>query len=218
MLLANVNLSKLDQPIMTMGAVAKAAMRVRLARTVALMRRMHGNQKDKAGVTYWHHPYRVMKRLEEVPGMTESVLHAALLHDIVEDTPMTLDDLWQLGYPFKTLTIIDEVTRYERRADRGETYEQWIFWMAHYARQASRLVKIADIADNMAPFRRASLPKEFQGLDRRYQTALDIFCMRMPQELLQTIRFGDFIGPHWLEPAPPEAMDGEFYMGEQENA
>ena len=49
---------------------------------IALAVEAHRGQRDKAGQTYILHPLRVMLRLE-----TEAERMAAILHDVVEDTP-----------------------------------------------------------------------------------------------------------------------------------
>lgn len=66
--------------------------------TLELVKKAHGthNSMDKGGKTPYHwHLIRVMLRLNTTD---EELLHIALLHDIVEDTDVTLKDLKNLGY------------------------------------------------------------------------------------------------------------------------
>lgn len=213
MLLSNIHMDLLNMPLNQMSTVTATAMRIRLARTAKFMKAMHGEQKDKQGVTYWHHPYRVMLRLMSIPNITEGVLHAALLHDIVEDTRIHPAQLWQMGYPWNTLVMVDQVTRDKKALYRGETYMQWIAWIAMYGRMGTKLIKIADIADNTAPSRLVNLPAEMQGIETKYYRALEILRRSVPEDAFDAIRFGDFVGPHYLEPTVDfnmlEAFDAE---------
>ena len=63
-----------------------------LERAYLTAERMHGTQMRKSGDPYITHPLAVTTILADV-GMTEPTLVAALLHDTVEDTPYTLDEL-----------------------------------------------------------------------------------------------------------------------------
>ena len=63
-----------------------------LERAYLTAEKMHGTQTRKSGDPYITHPLAVTTILADI-GMTESTLAAALLHDTVEDTPYTLDEL-----------------------------------------------------------------------------------------------------------------------------
>ncbi len=67
---------------------------------------------------------------------------AAVLHDVVEDTPYTCDDLRQLGFSESLVETVDKLTR---RSD--ETYEAFIQRLQNDP--IARDVKLADLADNM---------------------------------------------------------------------
>ena len=54
----------------------------------------HKNQTDKSGMPYVFHPFHLA---EQMPDELTTV--TALLHDVVEDTPYTLDDLRAMGFP-----------------------------------------------------------------------------------------------------------------------
>src|SRR5258706_6160057 len=65
-----------------------------LERAIALAARKHEGQLDKAGAPYILHPIRVMLR---VASLEEKM--AAVLHDVVEDTDTTFEDLAREGFP-----------------------------------------------------------------------------------------------------------------------
>ncbi len=97
----------------------------------------HRGQVEKAGQPYILHLLRVMFRVD-----SEQERMVAVLHDLVEDTHYTLDDLRALGYPPDVLAALDGLTR---RPD--ETYEQFIERAA--ANPLARRVKLADLEDNL---------------------------------------------------------------------
>src|SRR5690349_24196867 len=87
-----------------------------LGSTIDLMRRAHDGQIDKSGRPYYLHPLRVAMRLA---FFSSEERHAALLHDVVEDTPVTLPDLRSVGYGDKILGLVALLTR---DAPRGESH------------------------------------------------------------------------------------------------
>ncbi len=126
---------------------------------IALAVEAHRGQRDKAGQTYILHPLRVMMRLE-----TEAERMAAILHDVVEDTPYTLERLRELGYPEEVLGALDCLTKRD-----GETYEAFIERVRPHP--LARRVKLADLEDNMDVRRLVTVgPKEAE-LRARYRAA-----------------------------------------------
>ena len=91
---------------------------------------------------YILHPLRVM--LAVSPGRAQIV---AVLHDVIEDTELTLDDLRQRGFDDDTVHAVDLLSK---RA--GEPYMEYINRLAPDA--LAREVKLADLDDNLANNRR----------------------------------------------------------------
>jgi hypothetical protein len=139
-----------------------------LARSLAAT--AHGLQKDKAGDAYIDHPRRVAERLE-AQGEPPEVVAAGWLHDVLEDTAMTADDLVSVGVPDEVVAAVDAVSKRE-----GESME------AYAARvMASRmglLVKRADMADNTDPARLtlldAATRKRLEAKYAHMATLLDV--------------------------------------------
>jgi (p)ppGpp synthase/HD superfamily hydrolase len=126
---------------------------------IALAVEAHRGQRDKAGQTYILHPLRVMMRLE-----SETARMVAVLHDVVEDSPYTLERLRELGYPGEVLDALDRLTKRE-----GETYEAFIERIRPHP--LARKVKLADLEDNMDVRRLPAVtPKEAERL-ARYRAA-----------------------------------------------
>lgn len=108
-----------------------------LAHSMVFAEECHRGQVDRNGTKYILHPLQVMSRME-----TETEKIVAVLHDIVEDTPVTLQDLWQKGYSEEIVEAINCLTRRE-----GETYEEFIGRCKQ--NPIAQKVKIADLEDNM---------------------------------------------------------------------
>lgn len=112
---------------------------------VALARRAHDGQVDKGGRPYITHPLRVMRHVDG-----EWAQMAAVLHDVIEDTPVTADDLRAAGCPAVVVTAVIALSKLP-----GEPLE------ASMARAAADpialVVKRADIADNRSEVRLGQL-------------------------------------------------------------
>src|SRR5436190_17301973 len=104
---------------------------------IALAVAAHNGQVDKAGQPYILHPLRVMFRLE-----TEEERVVGVLHDVLEDTPHTVEGLAGLGYP---PAVVDALVALTRR--NGETYEAFVERVAQ--NPLATKVKLADLADNL---------------------------------------------------------------------
>ena len=134
-----------------------------IERALEIARAAHAGQVDKAGSDYISHPVRVS---ESVEGETAGI--AALLHDVVEDCPYwTLDRLRSEGFSEAVVSAVDAVTR-----QPGEDYFDFVRRAA--AHPVGRVVKIADIRDNLDRSRlRFVTPADENRFDR-YAKALEL--------------------------------------------
>ena len=108
-----------------------------IERAIEIAATAHAGQRDKAGQAYILHPLRVMLRVD---GEHEQM--AAVLHDVVEDTSITIDDLAREGFPIEVLRAIAALTKLP-----GETRLEAAARAA--ADPVARKVKLADNAENM---------------------------------------------------------------------
>lgn len=107
----------------------------------AIAENAHRGVVDHCGEPYINHPLAVAASLES-SGHGPEVIAAALLHDVVEDTDVTLDDLRRLGFPELVVEGVDAVTY-----RKGETRREFIARaVAH--KEVGRPVKRADIDHN----------------------------------------------------------------------
>ncbi|MBB6022260.1 (p)ppGpp synthase/HD superfamily hydrolase [Paenibacillus sp. JGP012] len=110
-------------------------MDIELAISIAL--EAHKGQLDKGGKPYILHPLAVMNRVETIE---EKVV--AVLHDVIEDTEVTIEQLRELGFSEEIVKAIGLLTRSEE-----DSYEQFIEKTS--TNRIARNVKIADIQENM---------------------------------------------------------------------
>jgi GTP diphosphokinase / guanosine-3',5'-bis(diphosphate) 3'-diphosphatase len=125
----------------------------------------HAEQLDKLGLPYIYHPLRVM--LDE-SLTTETQKCVAICHDLLEDTTTTIEELHKIGMPDNMITIIVALTHIKN--EPNTTYWQRIL---DEPSGDARLVKIADIKDNLSESRMSQLPEEVQTrLKEKYNRAL----------------------------------------------
>lgn len=101
----------------------------------ALAAKAHACQTDKAGLPYITHPERVASRLSAPEAQV-----VGWLHDTVEDTDLTIDDIREQFGP-ETAAAVDAISRRD-----GETWSDYIDRVA--ANPIARQVKISDLIDN----------------------------------------------------------------------
>lgn len=107
------------------------------------------------------HPLRVLTRVKSKLAQV-----VAVLHDVIEDTDYTLDDLQRLGYTDEVVEALNCLTRRPR-----ETYESYIERVA--TNPTARHVKLADLEDNLANNLRLEMTNETLQRIAQYRTALD---------------------------------------------
>lgn len=96
----------------------------------------HEGQKDKAGADYILHPLAVSGMVE-----TEQEKVVALLHDVVEDSDITLLDLREMGFDDGVVEAVRLLTK------DGTSYDEYLNRIKHNL--LARAVKIADLKHNM---------------------------------------------------------------------
>ncbi len=107
-----------------------------IERALQIAAKAHEGQRDKEGLPYVLHPLRVMMAVQG-----EEAQVVAVLHDVVEDTPVTPDDLRQAGFSEAVLAAVECVTH-----RKGEPYADYV--VRCKANEVARRVKLADLGDN----------------------------------------------------------------------
>jgi (p)ppGpp synthase/HD superfamily hydrolase len=137
-----------------------------LERAIEIAAGAHAGQFDKAGQPYILHPLRVMLRMTSAHERM-----AAVLHDVVEDTPVSLAQLVAEGFAPEVVAAVDALTKRagESRIDAAHRAA---------ADPVARQVKLADNAENM-DLSRIDKPTErdFARLEE-YKTVREILLGR----------------------------------------
>jgi (p)ppGpp synthase/HD superfamily hydrolase len=133
-----------------------------LERAIQLACTAHRGQvyPSPEGEPFVFHPLRVMLALR---GTARQMV--AVLHDVLEDTPLGPEELRSEGLPGEVIEAIIVLTRYE-----GTSYEEYIERVAR--NPIARAVKVADIVDNLANNRRLPATPEVAARIARYERAL----------------------------------------------
>ncbi|MBO5868219.1 MAG: bifunctional (p)ppGpp synthetase/guanosine-3',5'-bis(diphosphate) 3'-pyrophosphohydrolase [Oscillospiraceae bacterium] len=96
----------------------------------------HKEQVDKSGLPYVFHPFHLAEQMT-----TEETVVVALLHDLVEDTEYTLEDLTAMGFPKEITEAIALMTHAE-----GVDYMDYVRKIK--TNPIAKAVKLADLKHN----------------------------------------------------------------------
>ena len=131
--------------------------KIKLAYAIALV--AHKNQYDKVGVSYINHPLTVSSFLN-----TEDEKIVGLLHDVVEDTAVTLDDL-RLFFDENIIEAINLLTHKE-----DDSYMDYLAKIKE--NKLAKAVKLADLRHNMDMSRFENpTDKDYERLEKKYKPA-----------------------------------------------
>ena len=121
----------------------------------------HMGQFDKAGTPYIYHPIHVAEQMND-----EVTCIAALLHDVVEDTVMTFEDL-EKDFPKEVIDVLKLLTH-----DKNIDYMDYIRKIK--TNELAVKVKIADIKHNMDKSRLDGVDEKALIREEKYKKALEI--------------------------------------------
>lgn len=96
----------------------------------------HKNQVDKSGMPYVFHPFHLAEQMTD-----ENTTIVALLHDVIEDTDYTLDDLKNIGFPYVVCDALSYLTH-----DGAIPYLEYIKNIKKS--KIATVVKLADLKHN----------------------------------------------------------------------
>jgi hypothetical protein len=130
---------------------------------IALAAAVHRGQRypSPEGEPYVFHPLRVMLTFRDPVEQMASVLH-----DAIEDTELTIDDLLDAGYPSDVVVALDCLTHRD-----NESYEQYIARVV--GNDVACRVKVEDLNENLANNRRLRRDSDVAERIERYMWALE---------------------------------------------
>lgn len=105
-------------------------------RAYALAKKAHLGQKDKGGNDYIEHPKAVASMMD-----TDIEKAVAYLHDVVEDTKISFDDLKECGFPNQIIEAVKALTK-----QKNESYDVYIDRVIR--NPIAKKVKLADMKHN----------------------------------------------------------------------
>lgn len=105
-------------------------------RAYALAKKAHLGQKDKGGNDYIEHPKAVASMMD-----TDIEKAVAYLHDVVEDTKISFDDLKEYGFPNQIIEAVKAITK-----QKNESYDVYIDRVIR--NPIAKKVKLADMKHN----------------------------------------------------------------------
>ena len=156
-----------------------------LERAYIIAEQQHGTQMRKSGDPYITHPLAVTTILADM-GMTEPTLVAALLHDTVEDTPYTLDELTK-DFGEEVALLVDGVTKLDKvkygDSAQAETIRKMIVAMSRDIRVL--VIKLADRLHNMRTLRYVRRDSQ----ERTARETLDIYAPLAHRLGMNTIKW-----------------------------
>jgi guanosine-3',5'-bis(diphosphate) 3'-pyrophosphohydrolase len=134
-----------------------------VAKAVEFAVRYHGDQTRPTGAPYAEHLLEALEVLVRGAGVTDpGILQAAVLHDVVEDTPCTIEDV-RLAFGGRVADMVGWVTKPEpsEGVDRSAAKQAYLGRLKD-APDDAVLVKLADRVSNVQTLRNLRLPKQRQ--------------------------------------------------------
>ena len=126
-----------------------------------IAKKAHLGQVDKAGEDYIKHPEKVASFVE-----TDEEKAVAYLHDVIEDTELTLEDLSEYGFSKEVIEAVDIITK-----KRGEDYQSYLNSVKK--NKLARAVKLADLRHNSDLTRLIKVTEKDIKRKEKYQKAID---------------------------------------------
>ena len=124
----------------------------------------HKEQTDKTGLPYVFHPFHLAEQMDD-----ELSTVCALLHDVVEDTSYTFEDIRAMGFPEAVTDVLALLTHAE-----GIPYMEYVEKLSHNA--TAKKVKLADLRHN-------------SDLSRLAPHQIDEWALKRTEKYKQAIKF-----------------------------
>ena len=126
-----------------------------------IAKKAHLGQIDKAGEDYIKHPEKVASFVK-----TDEEKAVAYLHDVIEDTELTLEDLREYGFSEEVLKAVDVITK-----KKGQDYQTYLNSVKE--NKLARVVKLADLRHNSDLTRLIDITEKDRERKEKYQKAID---------------------------------------------
>lgn len=124
----------------------------------------HKDQLDKSGIPYVYHPFHLAEQMN-----TEETVVVALLHDVVEDTDYTIQDMIEMGFPQSVTDALTLMTH-----GKNIPYLEYVVRLKE--NPIAREVKLADLRHNSDVSRLDAVDEKTMERLEKYQMAIAILC------------------------------------------
>ena len=122
----------------------------------------HKEQLDKSGMPYVFHPFHLAEQMTD-----EDTTVVALLHDVVEDSDLTIDDLRRMGFGERILAAIARMTH-----DPAVPYMEYVARIKEDP--IAKAVKLADLRHNSDLSRLERITPHDEARAQKYQRAIEL--------------------------------------------
>ena len=133
-----------------------------LYKSLEVMTKLFENKCDKGGIPYSVHLLKVYSGVSDYKEKC-----CALLHDVIEDTDVTYDDLKEVGFDDEVVEILSILTK-----DKGEDYTKYIDRIINSGNIHALNIKLVDLAHNMEVGRiKNPSINDYERINKRYLPA-----------------------------------------------
>ena len=132
---------------------------------LSIAKKAHKGQYDKAGVDYIEHPLFVASQVD-----TQEEKAVALLHDVLEDSLYTAEELKLAGLPETVVTAVQVLTK-----KKGQNYHQYLELVK--SNPIACCVKLADLKHNSDLSRLATITEKDLERFEKYKKAINYLSM-----------------------------------------
>lgn len=141
-----------------------------VAQTLKFIKQAHGDQLY-GKLPYWTHPRAVALTGKKIFGgkFNSDAVKTAFLHDVVEDTNISLDELSKLGFTSEVIEAVDLLTK-----DKGLTYKQNIEKIISSGNSLAMMVKYADNYENFTGDKSDWDPARADSSQKKYLSSLNM--------------------------------------------
>ena len=122
----------------------------------------HKNQVDKNGIPYIYHPIHLAEQMED-----ENTICVALLHDVVEDTDITFEELQKIGFNDDIIVALKLMTH-----DENVPYMDYVREIKNNSIAAK--VKLADLKHNSDLTRLDVIDEKAKQRVQKYKKAIEL--------------------------------------------
>ena len=133
-------------------------------KSLEIVTKLFNDKTDKGGFPYVIH---LLKVYSNVSDYLEKV--CALLHDVIEDTDVTYDDLKEVGFNNDVIEILTILTKL-----KGEDYRDYIDRIINSGNFHAMNIKLSDLRHNMDSSRiKNPTPNDYERITKRYEPAYE---------------------------------------------